>query len=60
MNDIVQFVGIVNVVGGQSFEVQNYFIDEGFLLITLREDRKFQRLNDFFDNRNFNGEGSMV
>jgi len=60
MNNIVQFVGIVNVVGGQSFEVRNYFIDEGFLLITLREDYEFQRLNDFFDNRNFNGEESMV
>jgi len=60
MNDIVQFVGIVNVVGRQSFEVQNYFINEGFLLITLWEDHEFQRLNDFFDNRNFNGEGSMV
>jgi len=41
MNDIVQFVGIINVVGGQSFEVQNYFIDEGFLLITLWKDHEF-------------------
>ena len=42
MNDIIQFVGIVNVVSEQSFEVQNYFTNEGFLLITLWEDREFQ------------------
>jgi len=60
LNDKVQFDVVINVVGVQRFEVQNHFFDKYLLLITFGENCEFRRLNDFFNNENFDGEGSMI
>jgi len=60
LNNNIQFDDVINVVGVQRFEVQNHFFDKYLLLIAFGENCEFRRLNGFFNNRNFNGEGSVI
>ena len=59
-DDKVQFGDIINVASVQRFEVQNHFINKYLLLITFRENCEFRRLNDFFNNGNFDRKGSVI